>query len=463
MNSKYPFEEYIKNSLEQYEPEVPSHIWKKIDQNARRRPAFWLYFRKYGLLFLLLIAGGYGSFMFFSKTDKTTSHQETTQLASRTLINNEINTTQITNDIPGNVARSDSYKASSIHHSSSEATSTTSSEKNYRNTDAHAKTSMNSGSAAAGYSYKAKLRSSGRKKVRVMAGMVDESTDESPTERTATETASVNELSAGEITSFKDLLSRKNILMNVSAKPTKDLSIPCPGSGNEAWGKSYVDFYAGPDFVFRQLSDTPNSAYLEQRKQSSSFYFAYSAGLRFTKVFSNGLSFRIGLNYSEVTEKFDFIQGNIIQVIYVTDAAGDTIGSYRTSSSRHKVTFNKYRTLDIPVMAGYEWAKGKWNFGFNGGIILNVYSWNRGVVLDRSLQPVVINSDAKENPYQFKTNIGIGALASGAASYGLNDNLKIFAEPYFRFNLSSMSKTEQSLKQRFHTGGIRLGVRINMK
>jgi hypothetical protein len=66
------------------------------------------------------------------------------------------------------------------------------------------------------------------------------------------------------------------------------------------------------------------------------------------------------------------------------------------------------------------------------------------------------------NPYQFKTNIGIGGIGAISFYYSLNGKLSILAEPYLRYNFSSMSKEEISLKQKYHTSGIKFGIRLNL-
>ena len=66
-----------------------------------------------------------------------------------------------------------------------------------------------------------------------------------------------------------------------------------------------------------------------------------------TRVFSNAMSFRAGLNYSQVNEKFRYVQDNIVQMVYIINTNGDTTGSYSTSYTRYKVTQNRYRTIDL--------------------------------------------------------------------------------------------------------------------
>lgn len=240
------------------------------------------------------------------------------------------------------------------------------------------------------------------------------------------------------------------------------LDIPCPGAEKNAAGnKRYIEIYGGPDYAIRNISDTGNSEYLKQRKESAHFSSAFSVGMRYTKVFGNGMSFRTGLNYSQINEKFKFAEGNVIQVVYITDSNGDTTGSYTTTGTRYKTTHNKYRTVDVPLLIGYELGNGRIHANINAGAIVNVYSWQKGDVLDTAFKPINITTGKGSSPYQFKTNVGVGFLGAVSVYYKLNDRLHILAEPYFRYNFSPVSKSELTLKQKYNTAGLRLGLRLD--
>ncbi len=238
----------------------------------------------------------------------------------------------------------------------------------------------------------------------------------------------------------------------------------CPSvEQNAAGNKTYFEVYGGPDIAFKNLSDTANSAYLQKRKESTSFSSAFSAGFRITKVFNNGVSIRTGVNYSQINEKFKFVQGNLVQITYIINAAGDTTGSYITRGTRYKTTYNKYKTIDIPVLFGYELGNGKFHANINAGVMVNVYSWQQGEVLDTNFQPISITTGKTYSAYQFKTNVGLGFLASSTLYYKLNEKLHLLAEPYFRYSLSPMSKENLTLKQKYNTAGLRLGIRLDLQ
>jgi hypothetical protein len=174
------------------------------------------------------------------------------------------------------------------------------------------------------------------------------------------------------------------------------------------------------------------------------------------------MSIKAGLNYSQINEKFSYSEGNIVQVVYILNNAGDTIGSYMQTGNRIKKTINKYRTLDIPILLGYELGNGNFHANLGIGTMINLRSWQTGEVLDMSLKPTNISSDSASK-YRFKTNIGAAFLANATLYYKVNNKFRVFAEPYLRYNLSTANDiTNLTLKQKYITTGLRFGIRKDL-
>ncbi len=257
--------------------------------------------------------------------------------------------------------------------------------------------------------------------------------------------------------SLKKITETKNILPNL-------LLPPCPAiERNAAGNKYYIEVYAGPDYASKSFSDTANSMLLQKRKESTSFRSAFSAGFRYTRVFNNGASIRAGINYSQINEKFSYVQSNIVQVTYITDpVTGDTTGTFLTRGTRYKTTNNRYHTIDVPILLGFETGNGRLHANFNAGVVLNIYSWQKGESLDTSFRPVNISTGKSASLYQYKTNIGAGFMGSISVYYKLNDRLHLLAEPYWRYNFSPMNKEVLTLQEKFSTIGLRFGVRWDL-
>ncbi len=243
----------------------------------------------------------------------------------------------------------------------------------------------------------------------------------------------------------------------------KNRNIPCPQIEKDAAAnKKYFELYAGPDYAFKSFADTLNSAYLPQRKSSTSTKFAYSAGLRYTRVFKNGMSLRTGINYSQVNEDFKYSKGNVIHNVFITNSAGDTTGSYTETGTQYQRNTNKRRTIDVPLLAGYEMGNGKIHANVYAGAVVNIHSSQSGFVVDPAGNAVNISGKNNTSVYSYRTNTGVSFTAGVSLYYKLNEQLQVVAEPYIRYALSPVTKSDITFKEKYHAAGIRMGVRMDL-
>lgn len=471
MSNNQQFDEHIKEQFSNYSPDVHPRIWENIvAERDRRKPVgFWVSIfnsRNNLLLVGLLIAiSTTGTWLYvnngFNSTDTKTSSE-------KSIVSN--------NDQQS----ADKNKLSDNNNNIDQSGTTTT-----LNTDNT--TSENNTSTSNNLS----LSTTGGTKVRISSPATDDQqnavennnpvnkkkfTGVSSSLNIKTQSPDMAEDNDDDLTGQGTLLGRLTFnaeKMTASRKKRNPSSLSfnpiiylpgCPSLERDAAGnKKYFEIYGGPDYAFRSLSDTGNSAYLQKRKESTKFKSGFSAGIRYTKVFNNSMSVRGGVNYSQINEKFTFAQGNLVQVTYIINANGDTTGSYTTTGTRYKTTINKYRSIDVPLVVGYELGNGKLHANINAGAIINIYSWQKGEVLDASLNPVNITTGKNSSPYQFKTNAGVGFIGAVSVYYKLNDRLHVMAEPYFRYNFTPMNKESITLKQKYHTAGLRLGIRLDLK
>lgn len=474
MNNNLRFDDKIREEFSNYTPDVHPRIWENIvARREKRKPVgFWFNLfnsRNIFLLLGLLIAGGTGAWLLVSETNGTSKSRETAtrQYAenkstantpeSQSTINPSNNIDQPATIIPGTTGNAQ-YKDLSA---ATEIDPSGKSKKQFSN---------NSSASIRIFSPSLQdindgITSGTNKKNKLTPGPLTTSADDNGDEPAVkTEPLVGGSLLGRLIFQAQKLSPDKAGEFELRKRNVPNLLLPdCPSMEKDAAGnKKYIEFYAGPDLGIRKLSDTGNSAYLQKRKESSKFTSGYSAGIRFTKVFNNGMSLRSGINYSQINEKFTFIQGNIVQITYIINANGDTTGSYITTGTRYKTTHNKYRSIDIPLMVGYELGNGKLHVNFNAGAVVNLYSWQRGELLDTTGQPVIITTGKGSSAYQFKTNAGLGFMAATSVYYKLNDKLHVMAEPYFRYNFSPMNNEKLTLKQKYSTVGLRLGIRVDL-
>jgi hypothetical protein len=466
MNSNRHFDEHIKEQFGNYTPNVHSGIWEKIiaEKDKKRPVGFWVSMLnnrgKLLLLGLIVALSSGGAWLYYNNDNA--AKENLSNVADAQKINDKA-------DTKNNIPASETSSAATIN--STTLTASPAADDINANTNPLLSSKANTGSIVFSPSAetdavadnktntlkKNKKQYTGLGNILVNTTMPDTEEDEY---------AIPGGTLLGRLTFNAEKITEKRKSGKQQLPHFSPVTfLPgCPAIEKDAAGnKKYFEFYAGPDYAFRSLHDTGNSAYLQQRKQSTKFKSGFSAGVRYTKVFNNSMSVRGGINYSQINEKFTYNQGNIVQVTYILNANGDTVGSYTTTGSRFKTTINRYRSIDIPLVVGYELGNGKLHANINAGAIVNIYSWQKGDVLDASGKPVNITTGKSSSPYQFKTNAGVGFIGAVSVYYKLNDKLHIMAEPYFRYNLSQMNKESITLKQKYQTVGLRLGIRLDLK
>lgn len=485
MNNNQLFDEHIKDQFSDYAPDVPPRVWENImAEKEKRRPAgFWVSFfntRNMLVLLGLLLAGGTGAWLIFKKPTSSPAEKNTTQspVEKNTLTpagpsastENKLVSTENKNDAPVTTNNNNGNNVTTEPLAVSLPNQQNNTPANIPSRD------FKSGKTTAFSS------------LRIHSPSLQSDANEDPgayNKKTAGISGNTNKDNSktkdGDLSIDDNMLTQGSMLgrlmygaqvITATKKQSEELKthalfgfLPgCPAFEKDAAGnKKYIELYAGPDIAMRNLSDTGNSTYLQKRKESSKVSSAYSAGIRYTKVFNNSMSLRTGINYSQINEKFTFVQGNLVQITYIINANGDTTGSYITTGTRYKTTHNKYRSIDVPLLVGYEIGNGRLHANINAGVVVNVYSWQKGEVLDTTFQPVIITTGKGSSPYQFKTNAGVGFMSGVSLYYKLNDKVHVMVEPYFRHNFTPMNKDNLTIKQKYNTAGLRLGLRVDLK
>lgn len=232
-----------------------------------------------------------------------------------------------------------------------------------------------------------------------------------------------------------------------------------------------LEAYISPDMPFKSITNNTASPQLLNRKDSSeSLRPGFSAGIRIVKPLSDNFAIKTGLQYSQINERFTYRTENetrtttVVTVRAIIRAIGDTL-IVRDTSTLTQIGYktntvkNRFKSLDIPVLASYHIGNDDLRFGITAGVIVNISSWYQGVILDSSLSAVPLS---KETNMVYKSNIGLGLYAGFSVTKSINYATQIFFEPYLRYNLSNMTNPEAAFNQRFSIGGVAMGLRFNL-
>jgi hypothetical protein len=486
MSEQNNFDEYLKQSFGDYTPDVPAHIWEHISagKKKKRPAAFWFSKGKWMVLAAAVLITGGTAVWLFQKNNSNNISLENYNNSRQQGNEKAVPPVVVTNNIPGKNAPNQAESpvtsnapdigGAALDHSNSDVAITPGNDplnKMPEGKIGKAGLDRDAPNTATTKNIHRKKEQKVRSKkagFRTTAASIADEAAAAPTQ---------DLLSTGDAAVYQQLLVIPGVkekislaavaVLNNQQTVIKPVRIPdCPPAEKDAAGnKSYVELYAGPDYAVKKYAGgIDSSSLIEKRKESLRFQSAFSAGIRYTRVFANGMSIRAGINYSQINEKFSFIKDNVVQQVYVISPAGDTTDSYYVRGTRYKTSYNHYRTLDVPVVIGYELGNGRLHANINAGVMVNVYSWQKGETLDNNYQPVSITTGKEDNNlYGYKTNLGLGFTGAVSVYYKLNHRFHVMAEPYFRYNLSPMNNEGLSLQEKFTTMGMRLGVRLDLR
>ncbi len=230
----------------------------------------------------------------------------------------------------------------------------------------------------------------------------------------------------------------------------------------------YVDAIASAELTFRMLEakDSEFSDYANNREATESEMYSYSTGVRLSLVTEGGVALRTGLIYNQILERFKYENGSATRTIIVEikDADGNVIDT-RTeieTGTQQKVTYNRYRSLDIPLLLGYEWHKEKMVYNINGGVYFNIWSKQKGEFLTSNANdpPIRFNSGNPTAEKIFHDRLGVSFYGSLGFNYKINDVLQLIVEPNVRYQFHSITVEDYPLEQKYINVGLMTGLRL---
>jgi len=246
----------------------------------------------------------------------------------------------------------------------------------------------------------------------------------------------------------------------------------CPSANGSHRNDWYLEIYGSPDYVMKSVTANGASAsYLQKKDSIETLRGGFTIGARLSKTIGEHTFLKTGLQYSQINERFSLRTENerktttVIVTRLITRPQGDTTISDTTSLTqigyRIRTNINHYKNIEIPILLGYEFGHpgDNWNAAVSGGIILNASSWYSGETLDTAYNVISINAKGNNGVYQHSMTMSV--YGSVSVSRKINDKMDVFAEPYFRYNLSNMSST-LGILQRFSAAGLSVGARIKL-
>ena len=459
------FDADINSRLNNYQSIVPADMWQRIMTNKdKRRPVAWWWAA--ALLFLVLSGGLLYYFNENNRNLPTNGINKTgVNEADMTVKDKETsnkNPLTINDDITVNHLPSNNSNPAGQIFSNKELNSTPSvippNQENFFSTNN--KTKKGGPPATRGI-----FKGNGEEDNETSANRYNSSL---PNETAIMNDANNQFLFRQLIRSSLEKLSPRQLLQANLKTP----AIQCPINGDEPRNEWYVELYASPMMVFKNVADKVAGKNIRTGMDSTLHkQLSFNAGINLVKNIGEHFLLKAGVQYNQVNEVFRNTRVNEIKLITtirirtVILALGDTIYIRDTSVIQQTGTVtrqkqNHYKSWDIPIIIGYEFGGKDLRLNANVGVIANIRSSYKGDMLDTIQQTINIADYKKTGVY--KTNIGLGIYAGLGIVKSLSEKTDLWIEPHARINLANMTTDAAWFKQKNIVAGLSVGVRYKL-
>jgi len=469
------FDQFVQEKLYNHSGTISPNLWKRIKPEEDEDRKYFFFLPRAGMvaasILLLIVAGTVSAYLYYQKFNSTPNTEElsksknSSQKNNTTITKEEDQTDQTTNQIQApienavkNNGTQDELSADSDNPNSSIQNNKNTFDKNNNSSFLFGipKKQLQNIQFNNNYSSSETLIPTSNSKENELDYMATEKFD-----------ARIIDF---QNKNHKYLSTEKQIAYTNHASNIKNVVI-CPTDRkmrNPDWD---IEVYASPDYAFKNVSsNTASQQYMNKKDSSEKSRIGYTVGFRIIKPINDHLLFKTGLQYSQINENFIYRSENEIKTTTVVTirniilANGSTVTISDTSTLqqigfKNNTVKNSFRSLDIPVLIGYQFGNDDLRIGINAGLIFNLSSSFKGVLLDSSLSPKPFS---KESNSAYKSNIGMGIYTGISIAKRLTYNTSIFAEPYFRYNLSNSTSPLSTFNERFSIGGLSIGVRLNL-
>lgn len=217
------------------------------------------------------------------------------------------------------------------------------------------------------------------------------------------------------------------------------------------------------------------NSYLKQRNDNEELKMGHSFQLTLSYYFLNNLFIESGLKYNKINEQANYTLDKVVseKTIYDSTIIGYKVGPTGDPEPIYNITErveqdiqstsyqsrNHYHFISVPLFIGYQIDLNRWSYYVKGGVSAEILAKSSGKI--KSFDPSKeLDLNSTENP--FLSTVYFNFEIATGLGYQLSEKYIITVEPTYRTNISSITKSEYSLNQRFESIGINAGLRIKL-
>ena len=234
------------------------------------------------------------------------------------------------------------------------------------------------------------------------------------------------------------------------------------------------DIYWSHEYGLRTMS-ARNSEFIglaDMRNSTESSLYSYSSGFRLSAMTETGFGFRTGLNYSQINERFRYLDPESSQVrtittvdyIYQNGIIVDSIVKREeiiVPGTLEIIHRNTYRLIDIPILFAIEKNIGKSNFYYsiNAGVFINLQFSQKVRMLETDLKSASYYGSDYNETATFERSLNSSLFLSTGLHYRLLENIHITIEPNLRLHSQSFTLSDNPISQSYINLGLITGMR----
>jgi hypothetical protein len=216
--------------------------------------------------------------------------------------------------------------------------------------------------------------------------------------------------------------------------------------------KWYVEAYSG---ITNSVKDKNSFAIflaptglIDKRLNQESAITTANAGVNF-KLSKNHFLLSSGLSYLQFGDRVNY--------------DSSLSGSFGLKANGK----SSFTYIEVPVLAGYDWAYKRWGFNLQGGLSMGLlvntsgqYLSTNSIVVPQTVSYEIF--DLKKNQATFKKSV-FNVIINPQLNYFINSNTNIFISPIYRRNLQPITIAYAEIKQKYNSFGINFGLRTRLK
>lgn len=233
-----------------------------------------------------------------------------------------------------------------------------------------------------------------------------------------------------------------------------------------------VGLFAGSNVSNFNFNSKAYASSILVKEQNIESQFGYTFGVNTALVFKDNWVISSGLEYQQLSSKFDFEQTQNIEVpkenqllrVWIDANTNDTINTlYGTdtltgTNTRKVVHYNQYSFLNIPIELGFQNNRGKFLYGLSAGITLNFSLQQSGRTLDKD--DMITYFDNNSSAAHF-SKFGLGYRVNPIVGYQLSKKWNLMLRPQINWQVNSIFNDNEDFKIKTRQLNFNIGVEYN--